>query len=243
MCLISSDLNEKYIGLYPYVRKAWLKMGIPTLLILIANEIPNELLIYSDEILLFKPIKNIHTAYIAQTIRILYPALIPNKNIIISDMDIIPLCKNYFINSVKNIDDDKFVVYRNAYIKQEMYGICYNLANSNIWSSIFNINNINDVNQKLIKWYNPQYSGIKNCEGWFTDQKKLFEYLNKYDKNKIIILEDNDLKFNRLDKRNKKYILDNIDHIYKNIYLYTDFHVIRPYYKYIHIINKIIDLI
>ena len=27
-CLLASDLNDNYYGLYPYVKKAWKKIGI-----------------------------------------------------------------------------------------------------------------------------------------------------------------------------------------------------------------------
>lgn len=244
-CLLASDLNENYYGLYPYIKKAWSKLGIPTKLILISSFIPDILEKYNDDIILFKPINNMHTAFQAQTIRALYPCIFENKNIIISDMDIIPLNKTYFIDNIINIPNDKFIVFRDAYINDQMYAACYHLANSNLWKKVFSINTVEDIKNKLLKWYDTDYSGQKNCKGWFTDQKMLFKYLNKYANTDLLILEDNNMKFNRLDKRKKKFILDNLDLVYDNIKnnVYSDFHIIRPYTKYIPIINKIIDLI
>ena len=141
-CIVSSDLNKNYVGLYPFVKKAWEKLGVKTMLILIANEIPNHLIEYRDDIILFEPIENIHTAFQAQTVRLLYPALISNKNIIVSDVDIIPLNKNYFIDSIKSISNDSHIIFRNSYIERNMYTLCYHLSNSNTWKNIFNISNI-----------------------------------------------------------------------------------------------------
>lgn len=245
LCLLATDLNKLYYNLYPYIKKAWNKMNIDTKLILISNFIPDILKEYSDDIILFKPIDNIHSAYIAQVIRILYPCLFINKNILISDIDIIPLNKNYFNNDyIKNISNEKFIVFRDVYIKTNMIAICYNLANSNVWKKIFKINNEIDIINKLKEWYNPEYDGKKNCLGWFTDQKILFKYLH-FNEKYVIYLNDKDLKFNRLDKRNKKYIIDNLNLIYNNIKsgYYTDFHIIRPYHKYTVIIKRILDLI
>lgn len=244
-CLLASDLNETYYGLYPYVKKAWKKFGVETKLILIAENIPDLLKPYQSDIILFKPIENLHTAFQAQTIRVLYPCLFENKNIIISDMDIIPLSKNYFFGKINEISEDKFIVYRDAYIEDEMYATCFHLANSKIWKSIFSINNEKELIERLKNWYNPEYNGKKNCQGWFTDQKMLFKYLNTIGKNYLVLLKDKDLNFNRLDKRKKKFIIENLEFVYNNIKnkQYTDFHVIRPYYKYTCIINKIIDLI
>ena len=100
-CLVACDLNPTYLEFYPLVRKYWKNIvGIDTILILIADEIPYDLKEFSDEIILFKPVENIHTAFQAQCIRILYPSIIgSNENIIISDMDLIPLNKKYYIEN------------------------------------------------------------------------------------------------------------------------------------------------
>lgn len=244
-CLISSDLNEKYVGLYPYVRKAWNKIGIKTKLVLISENIPSFLNDYSDEIILFSPLENMHTAYQSQCIRLLYPCIFEDKNILISDMDIIPLSKKYFFDSIEHISNDKFVIYRDSYIKDNMYAMCYNIANSSVWKNIFSINTLDDIKKTLRLWYNEKYDGIKNCDGWFTDQQMLYKYINNYDKNNIIILNDSKLQFNRLDKRKKTYIVTHVNDVYNDIKnkCYTDFHVIRPYYKYISLINNVINLI
>lgn len=244
-CLLASDLNDNYFGLYPIIKNAWLKLGIETKLILISNYIPEILIKYSNDIILFEPIPNIHTAFIAQVIRLLYPCLFEKKNVIISDMDIIPLNKKYYLDNIEKISDDKIIIYRDAYIDNKMYSMCYVLANSDLWRKTFYIRNVYDIKKKLIKWYSKDYNGQKNCTGWFTDQKKLFKYLNKFSSDKIVVLKDKDTGFKRLDKRQKKFILENLNCIYDNVKnkQYTDFHVIRPYYKYLHIINKIVDLI
>jgi hypothetical protein len=241
LCLIASDLNETYYGLFPFVKDAWNNIiGIPVKLILIADFIPTSLQNYSDDIILFKPIQNIHTAFIAQNIRLLFPSLIKDKNIIISDMDIIPLKKTYFIDSIINIHDN-FIIYRDAYIKQNMYAMCYCAGHTNDWYKLFNINNEHDIINTLKEWYNNSFNGQKNCDGWFTDQLKLFKHINNTNIN-FTVLKDCDIGYKRLDKRDKDYIVKNTAEIYTNIKngLYSDFHVIRPYYKYISLIKQII---
>ena len=234
LCIVSSDLNKNYVGLFPFVKRAWEKMGIETLLILVANHIPDDLINYRDNIVLFEPIENIHTAF---------QALIPDKNMIISDIDILPLDKNYFVNRIKEIPDGSHIIFRDSYIEKNMYAVCYHLAHSFIWKNIFGISDISDVKKTIKDWYNEKYDGSKNCEGWFTDQHMLYKYINQYDGNNLVILKDSDTNFKRLDKRDKKYIVENkeqvLDNIQKNTY--TDFHIIRPYQKYTNFINKVID--
>ena len=81
--LTSCNENTYYLNLYPYVFKVWKqKFNLNLYLILISNEIPDNLLEYSKYIILFKPIENMNTCYIAQVIRILYPSLFENSNIL-----------------------------------------------------------------------------------------------------------------------------------------------------------------
>jgi len=224
--LTACDLNMSYLNMFPHVQQVWkTRFSLDCYLILIANEIPDSLLEYKKFIILFKPIENINSCFIAQTIRILYPALFDNKNILITDIDIIPISKKYFIDSIKTYDNDKFITYTDRYVKQNMYAICYNIANSNIWKDIFKIYNQEDIKNRIIEWYNSSYNGTKNCIGWFTDQLKLYEYIHDY--NNLVILKDNNLGYKRLDKRKRDvdFINENSNNLEKFCEIYSDFHI------------------
>ena len=230
--LTACNNNPKYLNLYPYVYQVWKKkFNLDCYLILIDDKIPEVLNEYKDYIVLFKPIENINTAYIAQTIRILYPCLFEDKNILITDVDILPISKKYFIDSIIPYDNNNFICYTQREQKRKMIPICYNLANSRIWKEIFNINSINDVKQALINWYDGNYTGIKNSQGWFTDQKKLFEKVYNWGKSdtNLIILQDKNIGYKRLDKRKKSlvYVLNNKDLVLNDIKeeKYNDFHI------------------
>lgn len=240
--LVSANVCGHYLELFPLVFRIWKeRFNIYCYLILISDHIPLSLEHFSNYIILFPPIEGINDIFVAQTIRILYPALFDNKNILISDIDIFPISDNYFIKSIEHISDDKFVTYTDRYVKQNMYAICYNVANSNTWKEIFKINSIDDIVRTLRNWYNVKYDGTKNCEGWFTDQLKLYEIVNKWKQERVIILKDRDLNFKRLDKRHRNNIVKNIDLYKKNLLTYTDFHCIKPYSKLKHYILVIIN--
>ena len=245
--LTACNMSNHYLSLFPLVIKVWKKkFNIDCYLILVADNIPTNLQQYQQQIILFKPIENIHTAFIAQVIRILYPALFENKNVMITDVDIFPISYDYFIKSIQNLADDMFITYRDKYLKQNMLAICYNVANSSTWKEIFQINNIQDIHQTIKLWYQPEYNGVKNCIGWFTDQKKLFEYVMKWNNlNRLIIFKDHEINFRRLDKKDRSYILKQITQVKKDISsgVYTDFHCIKPYVEYGNIIHSIVDSI
>ncbi|AYV85716.1 MAG: hypothetical protein Satyrvirus33_6 [Satyrvirus sp.] len=246
--LTASDMSDHYLKLFPNIFRIWKKkFGIDCKLILISDNIPDFLSNYIEHIILFKPIDKINTIFVAQVVRILYPCLFDNKNVIITDADIFPISYNYFVKSIEDVPDSSFVTYRDAYLKDNMLSICYNVANSKTWYEIFGINDVSDIVNIIKLWYNDEYTGQKNCAGWFTDQKKLYEYVMKWNsnRNRLVILNDSKLNFSRLDKRKRKYILENISKIKDNLKnnLYTDFHIIKPYNRYKKIVDEFVNII
>lgn len=250
-CLIACDLNQVYLDFYPLVRKYWKDIvGIPTILILISDTIPDCLETYKDEVILFKPIDNIHTAFQAQCIRILYPCLLNEEdNIIISDMDLIPLNQTYYVNNVKNIDDDNFVIYRNVISEYNQYPICFCLANTCVWKDIFSIDNEYSIRQRLKTWYklyNDTYQiSSAFSQLWACDQLQLFNYVNTWENNnsgKVFKFTDEETNFRRLDRSDMSNIMLNINQykmLIKNNF-FSDFHLPRPLQLYEKILDKIL---
>jgi len=231
-CLVASDLNHTYLDFYPLVRKYWNNIvGIPTVLILIANEIPDYMKEYESEIKLFKPIDNIHTAFQSQCIRILYPSLFENENIIISDMDLIPLNKKYYLDNIKNLDESNFVIYRDVISEHKQYPICFCLANSDTWKSIFKIENENDIREKMYTWYNLYNDYTISSAyslSWACDQLQLYQYVNNWiHQERVIKMKDDETNIDAY-----KIIIENE--------IYSDFHLPRPLNKYKHILDKVL---
>lgn len=247
ICLVSCDLNPTYIDFYPLVKKFWLeKTGIQTKLILISDFIPHDLLAFKEDIILFHPIKNIPTPFQAQVIRILYPALLDEyeNGIILSDMDLIPLSYDFYIKNIENYNNDSFIVYRNVIEEYKQYPICFCNAPSKIWKDIFKINKVEDICNLIQSWYHslpPSDYKISDpySIGWALDQLKLFEYVNNWNGNKIL-LNDHNNGFKRLDRSDISKM--NINEIKNNIQnnIYTDFHLLRPYQVYKDTIHDIL---
>jgi len=235
--LVSSDMNKNYLSFFPIVHLLWNKLiGIKVKLILINNIIPKYLEKYKDDIILFRPIKNMNTAFQAQCIRLLYPCLFKDDDIIlISDIDILPINKSFFNIKVK----DKFIIMRDAYQTQNMFGMCHNIAKSIIWRQVFKVYNEKDIILRLKDWYNKDYKINKVNQYWYTDQKKLFEYLSKYD-NKII-LKDKNTKYKSFDLKridNLIYFIEKPDKLLKNLNSYTNIHCNKPYYYLVYKLLK-----
>ena len=249
IAITSCNNNSDYLKMFPIIHNVWKKrFNIDCYLILIDNSIPDILNDYKKYVILFDPIDKVNDIFVAQNIRLLYPCLLKNKNIIITDIDIIPISTDYFINSINNYSNDTFVSFTDRYNKQKMSAICYNVANTEIWKKIFNINNKMDLINLIKKWYVfNNYDGKKNCDGWYNDQLKLYEYLLVYknNNNKIITLNDKSLNFSRIDKRHRdlEYIVKNSKILIENIEKYTDIHLSKRIWTHAVYQKIILDIV
>jgi len=246
LSVVACDLNDDYTQFFDIVKYSWKHyVGIETKFILVSSFIPDDLLKFKDDIILFKPIKDIPTAFQAQCVRLLYPALMNDvkNSIIISDMDLIPLNNYFYTEPIKHIDEQNFVVYRNVISEHLQYPVCFCAANCKTWSDIFSIKTILDINNTIEHWYeyyinkghfyqiSSPYSVI-----WACDQLKLFEYANAWNEKtmRLTTFSDKDTKFNRLDRHD---ILEIDKHIYEykvkiKFGVYSDFHLPRrSFYK------------
>ena len=250
--LTASNMNPDYYKFIPIFIKTWKKI-LPEVnihIIVIADDLIKELIPYKEHIKLFSPIENIETSFIAQNIRLFYPALLKKAKggILITDMDIIPMSKNYFIESITNIENNKFVCYRplSCVGKNEMV-MCYNIAHQNVWSEIFNINSLNDIVNTLLSInkkdkYIGENANVYYKPFWITDQLYLYEKTQEWNKlsNNLIILDNDKInKFTRLDKIYINYYTK--DFIKNNNFI--DFHMPRPYNSYKQTIDNIVELI
>jgi len=243
-CLVSCNLNDFYLDFFPVVNKCWNDIcNIRCILILIANEVPKKLIPFKDDIILFPPIQGIHDALVAQLIREIYPCILSNaKGIIMSDIDLIPLNKSFYLDNVKNINDDTFVVYRDVLLNDGQIAMCFNGATSTIWKDVwqhfgFTINNEEDI-RILIKHLcsSLYFDGRPGYHGWFTDQLILYRLVMNYKMktDKVIILKDTENGWNRLDRADTEYIKNNKEDILTEVNnnKYSDYHLPRPWNQY-----------
>lgn len=232
--LTATDTNPLYSDFIPMFIKAWNKIlpNADVKIILVADAIPDKYSQYNNNIILFKPLEGIKTSFITQCIRLLYAREIKrNEGVLLTDMDMIPLNKSFYVDPIKNIDEDTYVVIAaegqgmpaNGDLTSSPAGqiwLCYNVAHPNIWSAVFGNE---DTTTMLNKWYN------NGNNGWYTDQEQLTAYVNAY-KGKKIAIPNSQLKYNRLDRPNTEVFKD-VDKLKKDIAngVYSDYHALRPY--------------
>ena len=224
----ATDNNQLYSEFIPIFIKAWNKV-LPTVdikIYYVDNSIPDNLKEYTQYLELVKPIDNIKTGFIAQNIRILAPRFIErNEGVLITDIDMIPLNRKYYVDSIKDIDSSHFVVYRDLNLVNEL-PICYSIATPATWKAIFGDKSNEDM---LKEWYlTIQYNGGHGKEGWSADQHKLYDYVSKWEGAKSF-LTDEKTGFKRL---NRGYDDISINDSLKQKIAngeYSDCHMLRPY--------------
>lgn len=171
--ILATDAHPDYIEFWPVVAKAWKEIiGIQPTLALIAHadvQIDESL----GDVIRFEPIEGIPTSLQAQVIRLLLPALYPDDVCIISDIDMIPLNKEYFTESIRNCPDDSFVVYRDkAYHAGSLtYPMCYFAARGSVFQEVFQTYGLQDIAPMIQKLYALNI-------GWHTDEIVLYDYLH-----------------------------------------------------------------
>lgn len=228
--LIGSDKNPLYLDFWPLVSKAWKeKMNIEPVLGFISNEeysFRNEYGIIKR----FPLIKGVDSGLQSQIVRIFLSKFFEG-NCMVSDIDMLPLSKKYFDYLAGFINDKNLVVASSDHqlsLINKMYPMCYIVGKSQAYRNIFDIN---------LEWENFVKLIASRNEGWFSDQKYIYEKINDY--NDIILLNRGwDMHGNanrRIDRTNWNYSEEGLRNEY-----YIDSHLLRPYSQYKNHISALI---
>lgn len=223
--IISSDDNNLYYDFYPIVSKQWNKFGYKVFFAHITDtdsEIEEtEFGLYKK----FKSIDNINSGFQSQVVRLFIPTLLKDKNFLISDIDMLPLNKDYFESKSKLVLEDKILIYSGQpYNDRPYYPMCYILGNGELLKKELKIeSNYKDFITKM-----TNYSNLD----WNTDEKYFYQttILSK----NLVVLRDRDFN-RRIDRSNWIYDINKL----KNCD-YIDSHMIRPYKSHEDQIKKII---
>tara|TARA_B110000008_G_scaffold129877_1_gene132135 strand:- start:2424 stop:3167 length:744 start_codon:yes stop_codon:yes gene_type:complete len=232
--IVSTTSHKNYINFWPIVSKSWKNLGITPTLIYTSNK---KIKFDPKEDVININVSEIDPIFTAQNSRLLVPSLFPNDVCLTSDIDIMPLSKNYFFDKIKEINKDNFVIYRPDACPPNMLALCFNAALGKTWNELFEVSTVNEIKKLLIEWYPKEYIAFKN--NWYFDQIKLRERLETFRKiysDRVKTLSDQETNFNRLNRDNLK--IDMKKYLTSEEY-FSDFHMPRPYNLYKRKINKI----
>ncbi len=174
--LVACNENPHYLQYWPIVKRAWWEIvGIPCVMIYVGETVPDA---YKNDpaVIHFPPIPEWPTATQAQVIRLLFPGLLQCEGaIIISDMDMIPMQRDFFVKGFEQFYSNQFVSLRGIdELEQQVY-MCYVGATPQTWRDLFGIQSTEAIRIKLTEFAKQiQVDGTRGGQGWCTDQMILY---------------------------------------------------------------------
>jgi hypothetical protein len=166
-----------------------------------------------------------------------------------SDIDMLPISKNYFINDLKDISNDKFIALnsdpREKY-PNILYSCCYNVASGKTFTEILNLpkswKEFVNFNFWKENTHNYKPDGLdKELPHWGADEMWSSKKINSYhDQNRIVRLYRSCGRHqcHRIDRLNWRWQDEKVLQEY-----YYDCHSIRPYTTHKESIDKLVNLI
>ena len=201
----------------------WHHFNIKFIAIFVGTAIPKELQSYKDNIVLWSRTADLNDIFVAQMIRIYYPALLSLSDeelVMITDMDMLPTNDRYYQAGLESFTTRDFIYYRS--IDGNQIYMCYNAAHPTTWASVFSITSEDDIDAALRNSYTKTYDGRPGAAGWYSDQELMYKALIQYPHLKVL---------NRPIKRLETNIFRM--HLRNNhtnfISQYDDFHAHRSY--------------
>ena len=174
----------------------------------------------------YPAVEGISTALQAQILRLYAPTRYENRIVLISDIDMLPLSKEYFISNLPK-EEDEFVIYSSDVYANGRYPMCYIASKGD---------NYNIFKEDKNETWDSFVTRLNSLDyGWDTDELYMSEILNTN--------EVNLKKLNRgwsrgtLSKRFDRSAWD------PNLSEYIDAHCPRPYSKFKNVIDPLRNLI
>lgn len=224
--IISSDDNPIYKDFYEIVAKRWLDLGYKTYYINITDEDG----IYDNEYGIVHKIKAldfISTGFQSQVAR-LFSSKFIEGNIMMSDIDMLPINSEYFNQYVNELTEDNVIIYSGQpYGNTPYYPMCYVLSNSKNFIKYLDIEDMNF--EEYCKMLSDTYR-----QAWNTDENFMYDKFENY-KDNLLIKNDRDFS-RRIDRSNWNY---NIDLLKRGHYI--DSHMVRPYNDHKTQIDKLLN--
>jgi hypothetical protein len=222
----SSDSNPFYLDFWPIVSKLWReKFGIEPILIYIDENHDIPIDSTYGRVLKLKPIPDIPVYLQCLWVRYWIPSQFPDKICMISDIDMLPVSREYFIDQIRGISDDKYV---HLNPNHEFIPSCYHIAKGSLFKKVLELDDMWEDSMKGLHnkplghdCFDGSNPILKDKLQWGADEEFATNKLRGYpDQSIFALIPRNHGRINRV---NWNY--DPIG-IAKN--QYADAHCVRP---------------
>jgi hypothetical protein len=196
--IMSCDDKRYYLDFWEPVSKVWkLKFNIHPVLILFGDKKQLNVSEQYGTVVEFKTNSNILPHIQAQWARYWYPITEPDTTWLISDIDMFPMSKEYFINSLINVRSDAYI---NLNADKDYFPACYNGGTGKTFKEVLELSDtweesINEINvrSKEINYNHTPESfsvyepGQTHMANWGIDESFSCAKIKKFaDKSRIV---------------------------------------------------------
>ena len=243
--ILSCNCDPFYLDFWPSVSKVWKqKFNITPVLYLIHDNSTVTVSETYGQVIYAKPLDGVPMHIQSQCVRYWFPVTELDTTWITSDIDMFPMSRKYFVDSIASVPDDKYV-HLNAN-KIGAFPCCYNIAKGSTFREVLNLPNsyeqyLEDTNWK--NFQNGHNNGNKYFDHWGVDEgypNKLM--MNYVDKSRFVLIPRHDRPGG---EGSAGYRIDRINGFTWNSSLvhndyYIDAHSIRPYSQHKNIIDSLV---
>lgn len=236
----SSDANPFYLEFWPLVSKVWkLRFGIEPLLVFIGDDsVP------IDEtygrVIRMRPIPDVPLYLQCQWVRFWIPSQFPDKVCLLSDIDMFPISRTYFIDQLAAIPDTKYV---HLNPNHQFVPVCYHAALGSMFREILSLHETWEDSIRALYAsqmghdcfrQDPTNLILKDKPNWGADEEWSTALIRTYpDPSRFVFLKRHHA---RLDRSAWAWTPQQIA-----ADVYADSHSIRPYSAYRAEINALVD--
>lgn len=220
--LLSCDDNPVYSGFWPLVAKLWKRLDVMPTLVHIADCSPPDY--FSDgEVIVIPRLPDIPTYIQALWARYFYTQLFSDEVCIISDIDMLPLSREYFVESISRVSESSYVHLNLNPKGYSRIPTCYHVARGEVFKSHLELDDDWERSlRKVMQYPGGSHPNFETYHTWFIDE----DYATAILKGKTIIGIPR-AKQRRIDRSDFTWC----DKKLKNGY-YFDCHAPRPYARY-----------
>lgn len=226
----SSDSNPFYLDFWPLVSRVWKEgFGLEPILLYIDenHDIPIDETF--GKVIKMKPIPNVPQYLQCLWVRYWWPSQVPDKVCMISDIDMFPVSKHYFVDQIASIPDTKYVHLNPTH---NFLPSCYHIAKGALFKQVLDLELSWD--ESVTALYKRElghncFDGtnpiLKDKLQWGSDEEYATRKIRGYSDQSLFVMIPRTHR--RIDRAHWVYSFPNI-----RADMYADSHSIRPYSQY-----------
>ena len=238
--VMSCDSNPLYLDFWPIVSQVWKqKFGIEPILLFFGDKTSHKLSEEFGKVVEFPILPDVPIHLQTLWARYWYTQTEPETVFTVSDIDMVPLSKFYFVEQIKNLPSDSYAHINPDPLINSPLSTCYHIAKGKVFKDILSLDDKWDQSVRFLHNLKIGSDLGNGCKDWFADERYVGSKIRAKkgsDSRIIFIQRDGGERGHRIDRGAWKFDLQAIREEQ-----YYDCHCPRPFKDYEKDIRRIVD--